>query len=182
MEHSDGIESTRTSHVYAMINFLHDDIHIYCPYRKNNISLLIISVDTNRMNHITNIHFFEIFKYYKKPDLEEVLKEVYLKLDVPICDKLMVDNKVAFQEFKRIQAKYLSVANSSRKMDECICFLRHNYVKRQKRLLNEVSDREHKEITPSAHTVFTHSSRLVQNYSIGLLNFTESGIEAHKSI
>ena len=98
------------------------------------------------MNHITNIQLFEIFKYCKNtrfdknPNFEEVRKQVFMKLDVPCSEKLMADIKVEFPEYKSTQVKYRSVANSSRKTDEYFCLLRHNYVKKQKRPLHDVSD------------------------------------------
>ena len=90
------------------------------------------------MNHITNIQLFEILKYCKKTrfdkelDFEEVRSQMCMKLDVPCSETLMINVKVAFQEYKSTQVKYRSVANSRRKTDEYVCLLRHNYVKKQK--------------------------------------------------
>ena len=95
---------------------------------------LSLFVDASTVEHITNVQLFEIFKYFKNsrfdkdPDFE-VLKQVCLKFNVHSSDKLMVNIKAAFQEYKSTRLKYRSMAIASRKTEEHACLLRHNYVK-----------------------------------------------------
>ena len=100
------------------------------------------------MDHLTNIELFEIFKESKKsrfdkePNFDLVVSSVCLKLNVPSSDKLLSDIKSVFAEYKQQQQQNRSLANSDRNSDETISLLRKNYLKKTKRPLDEVGDRQ----------------------------------------
>lgn len=96
-----------------------------------------------------NLTLYEIFKdckksrFDKEPNFDKVLIQISSKLNVPPSnDKLMADIKVVFKEYIQYQKENRSVASSSRTIDEKIVLLRHHYVPKTKRPLEEVGDRQ----------------------------------------
>ena len=100
------------------------------------------------MNHLTNIELFEIFKeckksrFEKEPNFDLVVESVCLKLEVPSSDKLLADIKSIFAEYKQQQQQNRSLGSLDRNSDHTISLLRKNYVKKSKRPLDEVGDRQ----------------------------------------
>ena len=98
---------------------------------------------------MTNIELFEIFKDCKKsrfdnePNFDLVQESVCSKLDIQESDKLLADIKLVFVDYKNQQDKNRSLVSSSRVIEENVCLLRMNYVKKSKRPLDEVGDRQH---------------------------------------
>jgi len=99
------------------------------------------------MDHINNGNSLKSWNIAKTrfdidPDFDEVLKDVCLTVNFHSSNKLMVNIKAAFQGYKNIQVKYLSMATPCKKTEKHFCRLCHDNFRKQNRPLNDVRNRQ----------------------------------------
>ena len=122
------------------------------------------------MDHLSNLQLYEIFKdskknqFAKEPDFDRVKEVVSTKLDVQPSEQLLMDIKSEFKTYKDEQKKKQSVLSLRRENEEIPCLFRKNYVKRSKRPLDKVSDRQQSRRL-SDFTVSTAARALDENVS-----------------